>query len=135
MAFMPWTKELELGLAEIDRQHHWLVDQTNALHDELSGPAPSRDKVGQILEGLVDYTHNHFIVEEVLFQQFAYPETPAHKAEHDGFTGKAMDLLMRFEDGEEVTMEALDFLKEWLVHHICRVDRAYVPFLKSKGAL
>ncbi|BBN87437.1 MULTISPECIES: bacteriohemerythrin [Azospira] len=135
MAFMPWTKELELGLAEIDRQHHWLVDQTNALHDELSAPAPSRDKVGQILEGLVDYTHNHFIVEEVLFQQFGYPETPAHKAEHDGFTGKAMDLLMRFEDGEEVTMEALDFLKEWLVHHICQVDRAYVPFLKSKGAL
>lgn len=135
MAFMPWTSELELGLAEIDRQHHWLVDQTNALHDELSQPAPRREVIGQIFEGLVDYTHNHFIVEEVLFQQHGYPETPGHKDEHDGFTGKAMDLLMRFEDGEEVTLEALEFLKEWLVHHICQVDRAYVPFFKAKGVL
>ena len=133
MAFMPWTSELELGLAEIDSQHRWLVDQTNALHDELSRPEPRREVIGQILEGLVDYTHNHFIVEEVMFQQYEYPETPGHKGEHDNFTGKAMDLLMRFEDGEEVNLEALEFLKEWLVHHICKVDRAYVPFFKTKG--
>lgn len=131
MPFMPWTPELELGLPEIDDQHRQLVAMTNALHDELSSAAPRRDAVGQILEGLVDYTHNHFIVEEVLFQQHDYPETPAHKAEHDGFTRKAMDLLMRFDEGQEVTLEALDFLKRWLVHHICKVDRAYLPFLRE----
>ncbi|MDE2586454.1 MAG: hemerythrin, partial [Betaproteobacteria bacterium] len=63
MAFMPWSDELVLGLAEIDQQHRWLVDQTNALHDELSGNDPRRQVIGDILEGLVDYTHNHFIVE------------------------------------------------------------------------
>ncbi len=133
MTFMPWTRELELGVAEIDRQHQWLVQLTNQLHDELSRPEPRREAIGDVLEGLVDYTHNHFIVEEVLFQQHDYPETPAHKAEHDGFTSKAMELLMRFEMGEEITFEALDFLKEWLVHHICKVDRAYLPFFQAKG--
>lgn len=79
----------------------------------------------------MDYTHNHFIVEEVLFQQHDYPETPAHQAQHNRFTEKAMDLLLRFEDGEEVSTEALDFLKDWLVHHICRVDRAYLSFFQE----
>lgn len=133
MTFMPWNDALQLGIAEIDRQHRQLVAMTNALHDELTGDAPSRAAVGEILEGLVEYTHNHFIVEEVVFQQHHYPQTDAHKAEHDGFTAKAMDLLARFDDGDEVTLEALDFLKQWLVHHICVVDRAYLPFFLAHG--
>lgn len=131
MPFMPWTAELELGLPEIDDQHRQLVALTNALHDELSAASPRRSAVGEILEGRVDYTRNHFIVEEVLFQQHDYAETPVHKAEHDGFTRKAMDLLTRFDGGQEVTLEALEFLKRWLVHHICKVDRAYLPFMRE----
>lgn len=38
---------------------------------------------------------------------------------------------MRFEDGEEVDMQAMEFLKSWLLHHILEEDRAYVPFLKA----
>ena len=128
MTFMPWTPDLALGVEEIDSQHQELVRLTNALHDEISSASPHRETIHGILEGLVDYTHNHFIVEEVLFQQHDYPETPAH---HNRFTEKAMDLLLRFEDGEEVSTEALDFLKDWLVHHICRVDRAYLSFFQE----
>ena len=134
MTFMPWTSVLELGFDEIDRQHQELVRLTNQLHEELCCPIPRREAIGAVLEGLVDYTHNHFIIEEVLFQRHGYPETAAHQAEHNGFTARAMDLLMRFEDGEEVSMEALDLLKGWLVHHICQVDRAYVPFLRAAEA-
>lgn len=134
MTFMPWTSELELGFDEIDRQHQELVRLTNQLHEELCCPIPRREAIGAVLEGLVDYTHNHFIIEEVLFQRHGYPETAAHQAEHNGFTARAMDLLTRFEDGEEVSMETLDLLKGWLVHHICQVDRAYVPFLRAAEA-
>jgi len=133
MAFMPWTQDLELGLAEIDRQHHWLVDLTNALYDEISRPDPRPQVVGQVLEGLVDYTYNHFVAEEVLLLQYGYPETEDHRAEHDAFTSTATKLLLRFEAGERVEQEALEFLKQWLVHHICQVDRAYAPFLKAQG--
>ena len=134
MTFMPWTPDLALGVEEIDSQHQELVRLTNALHDEISSASPHRETIHGILEGLVDYTHNHFIVEEVLFQQHDYPETPAHQAQHNRFTGTAMDLLMRFEDGEEVSIEALEFLKDWLVHHICKVDRAYLPFFRAAFA-
>ena len=131
MTFMPWSSDLMLGIPSIDEQHQCLVDLINALHAELARAAPDRLVIAEVLEGLVDYTHNHFIVEEVLFQQHGYPQSEAHMQEHAKFTAKAIDWLMRFEDGEDVNLEAMEFLKEWLIHHICEEDRAYVPFFQS----
>ena len=42
-----------------------------------------------------------------------------------------MHWLLRFEAGEEVDLEAMAFLKHWLLHHILQEDRAYVPFLQA----
>lgn len=133
MPFFPWTDDFVLGIEKVDEQHHWLVDMTNQLYDELAKPDPDRNVVGEIVEGLMDYTVNHFIVEEELFQRHDYPETAAHKAEHDRFTSNVMSLLQRFEDGADVNDDALNLLKEWLTHHILSVDKAYTPFLKGKG--
>jgi hemerythrin-like metal-binding domain len=133
MVFMPWSEEYRIGIAAIDEQHRWLVDNTNRLHDELTKPDPDRASIGEILEGLVDYAFNHFIVEEELFKRFDYPDEQAHLAEHNGFTTKATELLERFENGESVSTQALEFLKNWLIHHILEVDKAYVPFMREKG--
>jgi hemerythrin len=133
MSFMPWTDAFALGIETIDQQHRWLVDATNRLHAEVSKAEPDRAVLGEILEGLVDYTMNHFVLEEELFQRFGYPETDAHKVEHDGFTAQALDLLLQFEDGASVGAEVLEVLKAWLSHHILKVDRAYAPFLKVAG--
>lgn len=133
MALMPWSAELELGIAKIDEQHRWLVDRINALHDELCKPAPDRQAMGDILESLVDYTMNHFIVEEDIFKRHGYPQTDAHLGEHNGFTGKIIQLLDQFHEGAAVGDETMALLKDWLTHHILEVDKAYVPFFKAKG--
>lgn len=133
MALMPWNAELELGIAKIDEQHRWLVDRINALHDELGQPAPSRQAMGDILESLVDYTMNHFIVEEEIFKRHNYPQIDAHLGEHNTFTGKIIVLLDQFHEGAEVGSETMTLLKDWLTHHILTVDKAYVPFFKARG--
>jgi len=134
MALMPWKDELLIGISKIDEQHRWLVDKINALHDELTGPTPDRKVVGEILEALVDYTMNHFIIEEEMFERYSYPQTAAHKEEHDAFTAKIIQLLDKFLAGtSEVGADTMNLLKDWLTHHIMTVDKAYAPFLKSKG--
>lgn len=133
MLFMPWSEDFVLGIRAIDEQHHWLVDATNKLYEQVESQSPDPKIVGEVLEGLVDYTMNHFILEEELFARFGYPESKEHQGEHNEFTTKALNLLLRYEAGEMVTEDALEFLKAWLIHHILRVDKAYVPFLKSKG--
>jgi hemerythrin len=133
VSFMPWSEKFVLGIESIDKQHCWLVDATNRLHDQIESQNPDNAVVREILEGLVDYTVNHFILEEELFNRLGYPESEAHQAEHDGFTREAVKLLLDFEKGMEVTEDVLEFLQAWLVHHIMRVDQAYVPFLKKHG--
>lgn len=135
MSFMPWSEEFVLGIDSIDNQHRWLVDATNQLYDQIESQNPDAQLVGEVLEGLVDYTMNHFILEEDIFNRLGYAETEAHKQEHDEFTRQAMNLLLNYEGGEPLTEDALEFLKAWLIHHILRVDKAYVPFLKANGVV
>ncbi len=133
MGFMQWSDEFAFGLEGIDGQHQWLFSATNALHDALSAAEPDRAVIGELIEGLVDYTMNHFVAEEELFQRYGYPETAAHKAEHDRFTASAFELLTKFEAGEPLPLDTMDFLKNWLTHHIQKVDRAYVPFMQGRA--
>jgi hemerythrin len=133
MPFMPWSDEFVLGIDSIDKQHRWLVDTTNRLYDEIVSSSPRREDLKEILEGLVDYTVNHFIVEEDLFNRYGYPDEKDHRARHDEFARHALELLLKFERGEPVSEEVLDFLQSWLLRHILKEDKAYVPFLKEKG--
>lgn len=133
MIFMPWQDEFSVGIALIDEQHRWLVDITNSLHQEMNSPALDRVLVSDILDGLMNYTVNHFIVEEELFQRHGYPERVAHKAMHDHLTKVVLGILTDFERGMEVQEAVLELLKNWLTHHILREDRAYIPFFQQLG--
>lgn len=131
MTFMPWSRDLSLGLPAIDAQHHWLVNTLNTLHSELATHEPDRALVGRVLEGLMDYTVNHFVAEEVLFERYRYPHAAAHKALHDHFTRRVMQMLTEHEAGHPQGGEVIEMLKEWLVQHIMRADKAYAPFLSA----
>ena len=135
MLFMPWTEQLEVGVDKIDEQHRWLVNTTNTLHALLrSGEAPA-EKVGAILEQLMDYSMNHFIVEEEILQRLGHPESEAHKAQHNLFCEQVMDLLTRHDLGETVGLDALNLLKNWLTNHIVKVDKHYVEHFRAQGSV
>lgn len=134
MTFMPWSNEFSVGLDEIDEQHQWLFDATNRLHDEMTKEVHSRAVIGEIIEGLVDYTMNHFIMEEELFERYGYPQAQEHKALHNKFTASIMNTLTEFESGADIENEVLDILKNWLLQHILKTDTAYVPFFKVQDA-
>lgn len=135
MLFMPWTTELETGIAEIDQQHRWLVDLTNQLHQMLGEDGGNAEALGEVLEQLVDYTMNHFIVEEELFARLGYPESDAHKAQHNVFTERIVELLTQYDAGEIVGEQALTLLKNWLTNHIVKVDKRYVEHFKQQGVV
>ena len=67
-------------------------------------------------------------------QTHAYPDFLAHKSEHDHLTERVMDLQRGFRSNEvRLTIEAMEFLKDWLRHHILGSDKKYSPFLNTKG--
>ncbi|KAF1052828.1 MAG: Bacteriohemerythrin [Stenotrophomonas maltophilia] len=133
MEFMPWNDEFITGIQVIDEQHRWLVNLTNALFDGLSATGQPAQPIGEVLEQLVDYTMNHFVLEEDLFTRLGYPQGEAHKAEHDGFSRRVMELLLHYEAGAPVNEQTLELLKNWLSHHILKVDKAYIGFFHEHG--
>ncbi len=130
---MPWGHRLQLGISSIDDQHRELVRMVNALHKAMrlkQGAAES----GKILDKLAEYTVYHFKYEEELFQAHDYKAAREHAKIHADLVGKVLAFKEEFDKGRAaVSMDLMDFLTEWLRDHIMKTDKAYAPFLKSKG--
>lgn len=130
---MRWDSSLQLGISQIDDQHKQLVGMINDLHRAMK-QRQTMVVTGGILERLVSYTVFHFDVEEKLFQKHNYPELSEHKKVHENLVAKVKDFKTKVEQGDAtISMELMDFLKDWLVSHIKGTDKKYVPFLKQHG--
>src|SRR5579864_6490115 len=118
MSLFTWKDAYSVGHPAIDGQHKRLFQFADKLHSAMES-GKGRDVLNQTLEDLVLYTKQHFAAEEKLMQQHQYPEYPQHKAEHDALTQKVGKFQQDFAAGKVVlTIELLQFLKDWLSHHI-----------------
>ena len=128
-----WSSRLALGVNEIDRQHRKLMDIINALYGAMrAGKAQST--LASLLDELAEYTVYHFNNEEKYFDRFRYAETAEHKRAHEKLKGQVMEFIGQFKSGRaEVSMDLMDFLKDWLTSHIMKTDKRYVPFMKEHG--
>lgn len=134
MVLFLWdAAKYSVGVREIDTQHKVLIDMLNELYDAMQ-TGKSNDILGGIILKLVNYTKTHFATEERYFERFAYPETIAHKKEHEKFTQKVLAFKNDFDSGRKsMTVGITSFLKDWLASHIQGIDKKYGPFFNSKG--
>jgi len=134
MAFFDWSESLNVGIESINEQHKKLVAMVNELHD-ASQQGKAADVLGKTLDGLVDYTKNHFAYEEKLFTETGYADAATHKAEHDKLTATVLSVQEKYKAGAggSLSGEVMDFLKSWLVNHIQGTDMKYGPHFQAKG--
>ncbi|MBP2290441.1 bacteriohemerythrin [Azospirillum rugosum] len=134
MPLMEWNDKLSVGVTQFDNEHKKLVAMVNELFDAVQA-GRGKDALGKILDGLIAYTKTHFANEERYFQQLGYPDLAAHKAEHDALARQVLDVQQKYHSGATATlsMEVMNFLKNWLVKHIQGTDKKYGPFLNGKG--
>jgi hemerythrin len=129
----PWSEIYSVRIGIVDTQHKNLVNILNELHQAMLG-AQGKDKVGQVLLNLIKYSQVHFAMEEKLMQSHGYTDFPAHKAEHDQLASTVLEFQRKFLSNEVgLTVEMMDFLKDWLSKHILDSDKKYGPFLNAKG--
>ena len=133
MPLMEWSENLSTHIPSVDRQHKVILGYINDLHDGIE-----RGDVKGILDitlnGLVNYTRTHFAYEEMLFKRFGYEQQAEHKAVHERMIGKISDFKERYVKGDkEIGPELLEFLKDWLYHHILEDDMAYSEHMVEQG--
>ncbi len=129
MALLNWNNSYSVGNAELDTQHQKLVSMINELFDALK-EGKGNDIQGKILKELISYTQNHFRKEESMFERTSYSEVIAHKAKHKEFEARISDFKKSFDSGKiGLSIEIMNFLKDWLINHIKGTDKGYVSFL------
>ena len=133
MALVEWTTDLSVNVAEIDTQHRKLVAMINDLNEAMK-QGKGKDVAGKIVNDLYSYAGSHFATEEKLFDRFGYPEAPSHKARHREFVKKVSEFKESYESGKlALTVEVMNFLKDWLTSHIRGTDKKYSAFFNEKG--
>jgi hemerythrin len=135
MPLIQWCNELSVGISSIDEQHKKLINLINIL-DSSFVEGKANDVLADIFDELTTYTIKHFGYEEELFAQYDYAEYKTHKDEHEELIKQVLKLQKKNIDGDFlISLEVLVFLKNWLLNHIMKTDKAYASFLIDEGAV
>lgn len=122
-----FKEEYYTGIAQVDEDHRRLfeiIGETNNLIKNDFIP-DKFDNIMQLLEELIGYTKFHFANEEKYMEEIGYAGLDAQKRAHAGFVSKLEDIeLAGFDENQqEILFELMDFLYNWLVYHILKVDK------------
>jgi hemerythrin len=129
----PWSDAYSVGISQIDAQHKGLIRLINDLHSAM-GAGKGKQALGTIIDELVRYTESHFNYEEGMLRQRQYSNLGAHQTEHKKLTGQVVELRERFRNSKlTISVEVMQFLKNWLADHIMVHDQAYARELKAAG--
>ena len=130
-----WRPEYETGFSTVDEQHQHLFDIINRLHQAMS-QGHGKDVIKETLDEMIEYTVEHFAMEEKLMREQEYPSYQEHKKIHDKLTGEVKEIADKFAEGDRfVTIELSHFLTRWLIHHIKGQDQKMIRFFREKKAL
>ena len=122
-----FTPEYFTGIPHVDEQHQRLFEIVGTANDLINNEfIPDKfDYITDILTELTEYTKVHFSDEERYMESVGYPGLEAQRQAHAGFIDKLEDIQIDgFEENQqEVLMEMMDFLFNWLVQHILKMDK------------
>lgn len=134
MSLFQWEDKFLVGHTEIDAQHKRLFQLAAELHAAMAA-GKAQAKLSETLNSLIAYTKMHFATEERLMLAHKYPDYAAHKSQHDKLTAQVIEFQKEFAAGRTVlTIDLMQFLKNWLAHHIGLTDQKVAEFLKKKAA-
>jgi hemerythrin len=133
MEILKWDDSMSVQIQEIDDQHKKLISLLNNFYTELQDGSV-REKLGKLLDGLLEYTDFHFTTEENYMQKFNFEGFESHKNEHAAFIEKVQDVKKRYDEGKMVVSpEVTNYIKDWLVKHIKGTDQEYIQCFRENG--
>jgi hemerythrin-like metal-binding protein len=115
MAELNWSEKYALGVQSIDDEHKELFDTVRELESAMARNA----ETGALLKKLVVATSSHFADEEAIMLERKFPGLALHVANHQRLMEKLEAFAARYSrSGAAIDQYALNFLHDWLLHHI-----------------
>jgi hemerythrin len=135
---LEWTRDLQVGVDDIDAQHRELFARINKLRSAMA-TGKGKDEVNSTLIFLEEYVVEHFSNEERYMRELNYCYFEPHKTEHENFIrdfGAIKEKLQKLEHDGGITafvaIEAQRKLVDWLVNHIGKSDKVLGAYLAAQ---
>ncbi len=122
------------GLAWLDAEHEEQLERIRRVQD-LIAERRTPAEIGRAIEDLVGYLETHFVSEQIVMRERAYPDRETHIEEHDRAVLMLRELEARCKAGDASSSAAtIEALGEWLVSHIRTADRQLAEYLPARGS-
>lgn len=122
-----FTDRFKTGIEMIDEEHKTLFDIIAHIHETIESELvhDKYDAIMTIINELREYTQVHFSDEEKYMQEIGYAGLEKQKILHQNFIDKLGELdLNDVDDNQEAYLyDFLEFLQNWLVNHILKIDK------------
>lgn len=67
-------------------------------------------------------------------KKHSFPGFAQHKGAHDKLTKQVLDFQQEYRAGRSsLSIELMQFLRDWLQGHIVGTDKLHTPFLNAEG--
>ncbi len=131
MSLFKWSDKYSVNVKIIDNQHKHFIGLIDELYECLV--ANDVEKFHEILNDLKIYTNYHFETEEKYFDEFNYKDSKIHKAAHQQLREKTESFLQKPDNLLDSGYKLLEFMTDWLVHHIEEMDKKYSETFHKHG--
>jgi hemerythrin-like metal-binding protein len=130
MPLITWNDNFSVQNKEMDEQHKYLINLINEFHDLMS-TGKGRTVISETLDRMISYSQTHFSTEEKLMEKYHYSELEEQRNSHNVYKQKVLEFQKRYNEGQmSLTVEIMNYLKEWWTKHILEMDKKYSSFLK-----
>jgi len=125
-----WHAGFSVDVAEIDTHQKKMFDLFNELIDLKQQKAESK-AIANVITEINDYAKLYFSEEEKILKQREYPDRDVHAKAHRRFVKSAISLRREIsEDVNNLSLDDIVSLRDWLIEHIQTNDAMFVPFLR-----
>lgn len=115
------------GIEFIDAEHTKLFEIADELFAVMKNDFihDKYDYILVVIKELKEYTQYHFSHEEDYMKSINYKKLLSHMVEHREFIEKLdnFDLESIDKNQQQTLFQLLEFLSDWLIHHICEKDK------------
>lgn len=125
-----WDEKFEIGHSRIDHEHQVFVDLIRTVSQEARGDCP-KERISRLLMEVKKYAEFHFISEENIMIDAAYPEYEPHKREHDMLLAQLDNEFYRYRSGETELDSVAGFMFRWFALHTTQEDLKIAQYLRK----
>jgi len=128
---LSWTKELEMGIPELDDLQKALFDKYESF-SEHGDEFYSHEVFVDLFDFMDRYIHYYLKYEELLLEKSFFPSREEHVAAHQQFVAEIEGFKNRLGSGEETKGMAIELKRlmiRWLVMHSKHMDKDFLDYL------